>query len=193
MVVAEKISTSSPNQTFTIIPEAWVGLENVAGMFQGIISGATIGEASGSLDSVLALYYGETTTNGIYKRYDADIGLVMSNVARSMTKNLRENADPIDNMVHGQAHEVQAYLYVRWGWIALPAGLYAATLVLLLSTIVLTARSRVPVWKTSVYPLLRARVERADGRELELATELARGKVRLSSEPSKTTFVPEMR
>lgn len=198
IIALNDIPTSSSNKSFSLTFHAWTGLAmgRFNSLFEGSIWGNNGGEATYTPMTMAPLYNEDTNINGTKQIVPANIADVMANVARSMTKNLREYADPTDNMVVGQSLDVQTFLYVRWAWIALPAALHALTLGLLLITVILTARGRVPVWKTSVYPLLRARVEGAPGGKLQVAFRLhemeeavENEKMKLTNDPRKAAFV----
>lgn len=191
--------------TFILSYPAFNGLillKSIDGMFRGNIGGFHSLAADAKPDSLLPLLYtsGKVWANGTQSYEDAGVGVVMANLARSMTTDMRQHADAPDNQVLGTAWTVQVYMAVRWRWIALPVALHTLTLCLLTTTIALTAKKQLPLWKGSVFPLLRARVGGGLNEGLVHATKLyemerAVEKVRMELESGvgRATFVPQRR
>lgn len=76
-----------------------------------------------------------------------NISLIFENIAAALTSyGLRTS----NLTATGKALLPQPYVRVRWQWIALPAFLELASLVLLLSTIFYSRRIGVPIWKSSL-------------------------------------------
>ncbi|KAK7910675.1 hypothetical protein PG985_013156 [Apiospora marii] len=87
---------------------------------------------------------------------------LFQSMALSMTSSLRtaqDQEDPWDIPSIWQSINVAPYqlvpvLRVRWGWIALPAALEVTTLLLLFYVVMWGSQRRLPVWKSSILPLL---------------------------------------
>lgn len=193
------------NGTFRINYPAFQALflmNNLGKLFDGQIFSNGAGELTFNRETLLPLFFtdAEDVQKAPVNWVDADVPLVMSNLARSISKHLREQADPFDNQVLGTAWDVQIYMAVRWRWIALPVALHALTLCLLITTVALTAKKQLPPWKGSIFPLLRAKVGGGLSEGLLDATKLygmerAVEKVRMELESGvgRAAFVPQRR
>lgn len=86
----------------------------------------------------------------------------MENLALAMTYHLRgwrapnSTNDQNENTVFGDVKEYQAYTQVNWMWFILPASLPCLTLILLLSTMHLTQRKALTIFKSSPIALIFA-------------------------------------
>ncbi|KAI0154515.1 hypothetical protein GGR57DRAFT_465938 [Xylariaceae sp. FL1272] len=79
--------------------------------------------------------------------------IILDSVAKTMSiyfRTLKEN-----NRYRASGYTVNhvTLIYVSWAWIALPAALYALTLILFVAT-VCKSRSKVPIWKNSILATL---------------------------------------
>ena len=103
----------------------------------------------------------------IWNATTGDLDAWMKNVALSMTNALRELSPAPDDMYNGTGYQLG--IQVRWEWSILPAVLVLSSLLILIVTIVKTARSPVQAWKGSPLALLFTDVDqdirkRAEGR-----------------------------
>jgi hypothetical protein len=79
------------------------------------------------------------------------IEALSQNAATSMTNYLRRTGQAnYSSPVLGTVTRTTTCLGVEWAWIALPASLTAATTVLLIAAMILTAKSQAPFWKSSI-------------------------------------------
>lgn len=132
---------------------------------------------------------------------DSDLPNIIGNLAMTPTshirqfggdKNVMEDNLPwaIDGAgsvpVKGMSYEVEAYIKIRWQWLAFPASLLVLTILYFIFVVVQSATSDTPVWKSSPLTLLyhgldQPAVER--GRDITEVSEMekhAKGmKVRL--------------
>lgn len=76
-----------------------------------------------------------------------NLSLTLENIAAALTS---YGLSTSNLTVPGKAFLPQSYVRVRWQWIALPALLELASLVLFLSTVVYSRRIGVPIWKSSL-------------------------------------------
>ena len=117
--------------------------------------------------------WGGTTTpssdviQAIWNATTGDLDVWIKNVALSMTNALREFNSAPDDLYNGTGYQLG--IQVRWRWIILPAVLVLSSLLILIVTIVKTARSPVQAWKGSPLALLFTDVDqdirkRAEGR-----------------------------
>ena len=80
----------------------------------------------------------------------ADIDGLMDGLAISMTNYLRELGNSgSDSQAQGTAYSLIVHVHIRWAWLALSAVLVVLSIGLLTVTIILSARSGLPVWKSS--------------------------------------------
>lgn len=75
--------------------------------------------------------------------------------------------------VLGYAISTETYVRVRWRWIIFPALLELGSLVLLILTIVLSRRKRVPIWKSSILAVIYHQVEGLGERETHVTERLS--------------------
>jgi hypothetical protein len=117
--------------------------------------------------------------------WQLDIDALFSNLAASMTRNVREvdwddqtysggYLEPVKGAgtANGTAWVPEVYIQVRWPWLILPITLVALTILFLTLTVVETARSKVEVWKSSPVPLLFHGLENTEATRLRLAAQL---------------------
>ena len=106
-------------------------------------------------------------TQAIWNATTADLDGWMKNVALSMTNALRVFNPALDDVYNGTGYQLG--VQVRWRWIILPAVLVLSSLLILIVTIVKTAKSPMQAWKGSPLALLFTDVDqdilkRAEGR-----------------------------
>lgn len=77
---------------------------------------------------------------------------VMESVAASLTNLTVATGD--GPQIAGLVGESIIHVRVRWGWLALPAGLSLSAALLLLVTMMRTWQKGSPMWKASLFPLL---------------------------------------
>ncbi|CAD6583014.1 MAG: hypothetical protein ASARMPREDX12_001151 [Alectoria sarmentosa] len=113
--------------------------------------------------------YGPTSdiVQAVWNATSTDLDAWMKNIALSMT-NARRVIEPASNDVYNGTG-YQLGVQVRWRWIILPAALVVSSLIILIVTIIKTARSPVQAWKGSPLALLLLDVDldirrSADGR-----------------------------
>ena len=73
---------------------------------------------------------------------------VMSNVAKSMTLDMRTRADAGDPVI-GNAAAEQSFVHIEWAWLSLPLALLVLVLAFLLLVFVTTRRLGLEPWKDS--------------------------------------------
>lgn len=82
---------------------------------------------------------------------DPDLVAVFDGIATSLTK-APLSSDTTD--ITGTAWEDVTYIHVRWMWLIMPAVVVLGAIVLLLLTVVQTAKYRTPLWKLSTIAYL---------------------------------------
>ncbi|KAI9734350.1 MAG: hypothetical protein M1834_002456 [Cirrosporium novae-zelandiae] len=128
----------------------------------------------------------DTTSNMMRALWQSDISQLFSNLAKSMTRNIREvdwNTQtwgdgwigPIAGAgtANGTAWTFEVYIHVRWPWLILPVTLVGLTILFLVLTILETMRSKAMVWKSSPLPYLSHGLDEADAQSLRTAAHLA--------------------
>ena len=85
--------------------------------------------------------------NMMYGRGISSLQNMMSNLAKSMTKNM--HTSPTAHPATGTASQDVPFMLVRLQWIAPPCALQIFTLVFLVGTMVDSARRGVMLWKSS--------------------------------------------
>lgn len=93
-----------------------------------------------------------TFTNDVMQALNitTDIGGLMENLAISMTNYLRQtNSNGAESVGIGSAHTLEVHVRVRWAWLALSGALILLSIGLLIATIILSARTSSPVWKST--------------------------------------------
>ena len=135
-----------------------------ASLLRNFLASLFSGNASGAPDFPNA---SSDIIQAIWNATAADLDGWMKNVALSMTNALREFNPAPDDMYNGTGYQLG--VQVRWEWIILPAVLVLSSLLILIVTIVKTARSPVQAWKGSPLALLFTDVDqdirkRAEGR-----------------------------
>ena len=86
----------------------------------------------------------------------------MTNLAISMTNNIREQNGSYSSPVLGTTWKTETYVHVLWPWFSFPLTILFLSLLFLLGSIIETARCKVMVWKSSDLAIL------SHGRELLL-------------------------
>ena len=118
---------------------------------------------------------------------ESDPQTIFENLARAMTAHIRqfkrdENVEkdwpPQDygltnEPVNGTASEVEAYIAIRWAWLAFPASMLVFTVLYFILVVVQTATSGVPVWKFSPLAMLYHRLEGSAVDQVQGITEVA--------------------
>ena len=92
--------------------------------------------------------YSNTMMQGIWNA-TTDTGAWIANVARSMTKAMRTTGSIDFPQAEYNGTSFGLGVRVRWEWLALPVMLIIASILLLLATMIRTARSPVAAWKGS--------------------------------------------
>jgi hypothetical protein len=142
--------------------------------------------------------YTSTILQSLFNNGSVDIAQAAEHVATTMTNVIRQQGNASYFLV-GEAHTMEAFLVVRWSWIAYPFMLEALVLLFLIATIIKTSRSGVQaVWKASPIALLFHGLEDRGGalknisqiKELSEINELS-GKIRveLGSDGPGTTLI----
>ncbi len=103
-----------------------------------------------SSDFVQAIWYASANPG--------DLNAWVQTLARSITNVIRTTAPPSSGVYDGTAYQLG--IRVRWPWIILPIALVLASLFMLITTIIKTARSPVGAWKSSPLTLLFMDVDR---------------------------------
>ncbi|MCJ1284554.1 hypothetical protein MMC26_003887 [Xylographa opegraphella] len=80
----------------------------------------------------------------------ADIGSLMDGLAVSMTNYLRQSANSgAESQAQGTAYSLIVHVHIRWAWLALSGLLIAPAIGLLVTTMILSMRKGLPIWKSS--------------------------------------------
>lgn len=119
-----------------------------AGYFDGNIQVGGGGQLPSS-DFVQAIWYASADPG--------DLNDWTQTLARGITNVIRTTAPQPSGLYDGKAYQLG--IRVRWAWIILPASLVLASLIILMSTIIRTRRSRVEGWKSSPLTLLFMEVD----------------------------------
>jgi hypothetical protein len=77
---------------------------------------------------------------------------IVANMTNSLSFALR--GSPSSEFYTGESRVTQTILSVQWNWLAFPMAFPVLTLVLLVATIVTSAKDKVPIWKSSQSSLL---------------------------------------
>ena len=83
----------------------------------------------------------------------SNLSEVFQNVSLSMTHHIMSGS-PNTTMLEGITQVAKPFIRVRWGWLALPIILVLLTWGFLLAAMILTKSADIPIWRTSLYPLL---------------------------------------
>jgi hypothetical protein len=130
-----------PNTTYTVDQVAILALENwLPGIFNGVIKFSMTNQHP-SGDVVQAIW-----------SVSEDLDGWIRSVAASMTNIVSTYNATSDEGYHGIGYE--RGVHVQWPWIVLPGTLVGASLMILIVTIVKTARSPIQAWKGSPLALL---------------------------------------
>lgn len=78
---------------------------------------------------------------------------MLARIADSVTASMR-NAVGSGSAVQGKALGVQTYVHARWVWSVAPVALVVSTFLFMASTILLSLRNGIPVWKSSSLAVL---------------------------------------
>ena len=87
----------------------------------------------------------------------SDIGISLNSIANSVTDTMRQSVKAY--IIPWQAYELETFIEVRWPWIILPVCAVLGTVMLPLGTILANKRQHMTLLKSSVIPLLVARVQ----------------------------------
>lgn len=93
---------------------------------------------------------------GRYLMKETDWNMFIGRVAMSMTNNVRATgtASTPSSRYQGQTWSQLPYVHVRWAWLAFPASVIIASIVLLLACMRDTKRKQMPTWKDDALALL---------------------------------------
>lgn len=103
-----------------------------------------------SSDFVQAIWYASADPGGL--------NAWIQTLARTVTNVIRTRAPQSSGLYNGKAYQLG--VRVRWPWVILPTSLVLSSLIILITTIVKTARSPVRAWKSSPLALLFMEVDR---------------------------------
>jgi hypothetical protein len=112
-----------------------------------------------------------------------DIGLSLESMSNGFTDTLRQNAKSYK--IPGEAYDFETIIEVRWPWIILPVCAVLGTVLLLLGTVLTNKRQDMILLKSSVNPLLAARVQTSPKHDIASLQSLV-GKHRRSKEADVT-------
>jgi hypothetical protein len=87
------------------------------------------------------------------KRFMSDVQNSSAKIAQAFTNYFHQNGD---REIQGTAYTTVAFVDVRWAWLTFPLVIVVLCFANLIMTILQTRRHRLPVWRTSTYPLLFA-------------------------------------
>ena len=91
----------------------------------------------------------------IHALYDTEnFSVRVSNLATSMTNNIRQQNNSGSDPCSGLAMKTETYVKVRWAWFAYPAAVLVLSLVYLAGTIIESTQRDVDIWKSSNIALL---------------------------------------
>jgi hypothetical protein len=129
----------------------WEFLSDKDSIFTGIVGGFRFG-------SIFTMAQGPLSLQTIYNFSHVDfqsIDRTFQNVADSLTAYSRQNGQVNHSVpVAGEVLHYATCLSVQWSWIALPASLILCTLIIFITTFIVNAKLRLPVWKSSPLALL---------------------------------------
>ncbi len=132
----------SPNSQYRVDYLAYAAIDSfLPSLFDGNVN-INPGSYTPSSDFTLAVWNATST----------DLDAWMKNVALSMTNALRAFNSISDDFYNGTGYYLG--VQVRWRWTILPAALVVSSFLILIVTIVKTARSPVQAWKGSPLALL---------------------------------------
>lgn len=125
--------------------------------------------------------YSSTTVRTLMSIADYDTWIEL--FALGMSNNVRSTGTasiPADTYA-GTVLTSVAHVHVRWGWLAFPASMVAASLVFLLACIWQTHQLHVPPWKGDALALLRSGLDEDIQSEFTSGWEVRQEKVRLEN------------
>lgn len=100
-----------------------------------------------------------------------DLSQITKNIASAMTERIRTG--PNSTIFEGEAFQSETYIRVQWPWIVLPVALVVGAAMFLVCSVVMNARQRGVLWKSSSLALLLHSVEGVKdggfGRDIPLA------------------------
>ena len=124
-----------------------------------------------------------------------DLQETFSAVAISMSNSIRADGD--DSLrSHGLTVKAETVYHIQWLWIILPACLILGSAVQLIASIVQTARTRTPLWKTSSLAVLSRGIFAAEalkdaGTLMEMEEAASRACLSLFDDPTHTNLLSE--
>ena len=134
----------------SIASDAMTEYLHETGYFDGSITIGGGGQDP-SNDFVQAMWYASANPD--------DLNAWTQTLARSMTNVIRTTAPPSSSKLYdGKAYQLG--IRIRWPWITLPVSLVLSSLMILITSIIKTARSPVEAWKSSPLSLLFMDVDR---------------------------------
>ncbi|KAK3625379.1 hypothetical protein LTR56_004014 [Elasticomyces elasticus] len=153
------ISYAVDRLTFDLLRH-WAG----NGMFTGIIPYNPIEDDHArvfDVADIMGIMYNELTDllgpnktiHGFSVPSTAGPGRLMAKIATSLTSFMRRSESGT-LAVSGETIHYESFVQARWYWLAGPLSLLLLTFVLMLSTILLSARHGVPTWKSSSLAVL---------------------------------------
>lgn len=112
-----------------------------------------------------------------------NISQTMSNIATSMTNNIREGTNATE--ILGTAALVETYIHVSWAWLTLPMTVVLMAVVLVVVSVIMSTTSGTSLWKSSSLALVFSKLEGWEDNvlnansasELQEAAEKMRGRL----------------
>lgn len=83
-----------------------------------------------------------------------DLNATMNNISTGMSYRMLSGPQAVD--VYGDVYAEQTYIHVRWAWLSLTVILVVVAALFLAAVIFATHKTRQPVWKSLLVPLLYA-------------------------------------
>ena len=132
------ITDPATTQSYKInVPTLTLAREWMQSMLSASVSHTTTGQSAGDVAQLFL--------------YVAEPDQIMSRIAGALTAQLRNSGGQ-----HARGHTLigEPFVHVRWGWLILPVAVLIFTILLLATTVLLSLKRQVPVWKSSSIPTL---------------------------------------
>jgi hypothetical protein len=164
------VSNTTKNTTFSINNLEATGLANILGW--GSFDGSANQSNYQSGSSVRTTLFSSNVMQALYEA--EDLGALMETVAVSLTDYIRNiSSTPQYGTVWGE----ETYVHIRWLWLILPMTLAPMSLFFLLSTIWISSRRDVKVWKSSILATIFHGLENPIGPDIAINRPSEMGEV----------------
>ena len=146
--------TNIPLQSMNIAPNTNYSIDWASQIGAAALLGKFFNGTAQARQDPGGIWYDTDYVQDIWLHWD-DLSALVSNVALSMTNNIRQTRPaPINVRYTGTGTQDELFVVVRWQWLSLPVALVLLSIFFLILEMLQTWRGHIRVWKNSPLALL---------------------------------------